>query len=181
MSFLSKNQLLAVRRQSLKIGLLAYLLIYFKETVSAHDFQSSRVQDFSFQVEDANSLKKQTAKGLHMVLFYRTSCPYCIDFWPVYETLAKEYQGKSVTFGAVRMTNDYSARMSDKAYIRTHYYNHSEKTTLNINTFPCLVIVKDGEVVRVLQGSAEARSIDQLRQHIDYYLTGSAFSVVGVA
>ena len=40
-----------------------------------------------FQTDDSSALKKQIAKGKHLVLFYASWCPDCSRFMPAFESL----------------------------------------------------------------------------------------------
>ncbi|MCX6772595.1 MAG: thioredoxin family protein [Candidatus Micrarchaeota archaeon] len=40
-----------------------------------------------FQTEDSSALKKQIAKGKHLVLFYASWCPDCSRFMPTFDSL----------------------------------------------------------------------------------------------
>ena len=113
--------------------------------------------------------KEQVSKQINekkivsMLFFYRSGCPYCREFLPVFKKLGQEYQGKPVEFLVIEFSNDAAIRKMQKEKI-------AQEDGIAIVTFPCLVFYKNGQVKQVLQGDSNERSLMNLRKKMDELL-----------
>ncbi len=127
--------------------------------------EKDNVKNLSISKKNKNSIQKQIIEqpGLYMLLLYVNKCIYCKLFIPKFKKLSDEYKEDYITFGGILFSDNDNERSQQKQLINKLY-------GIEIKTFPCIIIVKDGDFKEIIQGKKEERKKDNLVSLIESYI-----------
>ncbi|MCP3659359.1 MAG: hypothetical protein GY830_03170 [Bacteroidetes bacterium] len=127
------------------------------------DENDRNILNYEIPEQKENSIKNKimNQKGIFILLLYRNGCPFCKSYVPIFEQLSSFYEeDDNVMFGRVQFSDFQTTKHYQKKLFKELYGQE-------ISTFPCIIIIKDGEIIRAFQGDKNERSISNLQNVIE--------------